>query len=102
MISKLIEKIQWPVLGLMFFFTVGWFLSQNSPVARDTVTFSSISRDPAAIKRVYDFSNLQGSALSIATKQRLISGAKVLYEDSSVGIELGHFVVKGGEGEKEL
>jgi hypothetical protein len=59
-------------------------------------------RDPAAIKRVYDFSNLAGSALDVASKQRLLSGAKIRKEDALVGVELGHFVVRNFEGNKEF
>ncbi len=58
------------------------------------------SRDPAAIKKVYDFSQLNGSALNFAAKQRLIDGAKIIRESKDLGLELGHFVVKGQDGLK--
>lgn len=60
----------------------------------------SPSRDPAAIKKVYDFSGLDGSALDLASKQRLLSGAEVVKSDADVGIKFGHFVFKGTDGQK--
>ena len=50
-------------------------------------------RDPAAIRRMYDFSNLQGSALQTALQHRLMDGARVVAENGNVGIEFGHFVL---------
>jgi len=91
------------VFGLLAVF-VGlgcWFTwsSQESPASAVSLSFAG-SRDPAAIRKSYDFSELDGLALSQATKQRLIAGAKLLKEPSQVGVELGHFVVRKGSGEK--
>lgn len=61
---------------------------------------TTTSRDPAAIKKVYDFSNLDGSALDQASKQRLISGVKLIDEKKDIGVELGHFVLRGADGQK--
>ncbi|MEI7972959.1 MAG: hypothetical protein WCH11_01175, partial [Bdellovibrio sp.] len=58
------------------------------------------ARDPAAIRRMYDFSNLQGSALQTALQTRLIDAAQVVARDDQKGIELGHFVVLNEKGEK--
>ncbi|MGE0631388.1 MAG: hypothetical protein AB7O96_03200 [Pseudobdellovibrionaceae bacterium] len=58
------------------------------------------TRDPAAIQKTFDFSELDGDALSLASKRRLLSGARVIREGKNLGFELGHFVVKGVEGEK--
>ncbi len=60
------------------------------------------ARDPAAIRKVYDFSELDGSALSAASKQRIIAGYSVKQEADSLGISLGNFVVRGTSGEKEF
>lgn len=68
--------------------------------AASNVEFSSSRRDPASIKRVYDFSQLEGSALNFAAKQRLLEGAKVIRDKNDVGVELGHFVIKGSDGQK--
>jgi hypothetical protein len=59
-----------------------------------------VARDPAAIRRSYDFSALEGSALEVATKNRLLAGLKSVRENNEVGVGLGHFVLKGPEGEK--
>lgn len=59
-------------------------------------------RNPASIRKNFDFSQLDGSALEYASKQRLVTGAKVLQEADQIGIELGHFVVRNGLGQKEF
>lgn len=65
------------------------------------VGYGNVSRNPAAIKRVFDFSNLEGSALSVAAKQRLLEGVEVIKErPQEVGVELGHFVLKNKDGQK--
>lgn len=57
-------------------------------------------RDPAAIRRMYDYSNLQGSALQTALQHRLVDGARIVAENGNVGLELGHFVVQDASGDK--
>lgn len=86
----------------LFFLGAGWWMSWSSKESADLyvdMNFSG-SRDPAAIRKSYDFSELDGVALSQATKQRLIAGAKILKESANVGVELGHFVVRGEAGDK--
>lgn len=81
----------------------GYFVSSTSsqfPFYATEIEKSAARRDPAAIKRVYDFSNLQGNALSTATKERLISGARILEVDNEIGVELGHFVIRDQDGNK--
>lgn len=89
-------------LFVLFFFVTGFLFSRASSQFPRTIEQASKSaaRDPAAIRHVYDFSQLDGSALDQASKQRLVSGAKVLNESDEIGIELGHFVVKGNDGQK--
>lgn len=91
-------------LSLLLFFTAGvclsWFSNQFSPEMVAQV--SRGSRDPAAIRRVYDFSNLDGSALSTASKQRILSGFETFRDADKVGIALGHFVVRGPDGRKQF
>jgi hypothetical protein len=91
-------------LGLVGFFAAGFLLSRSSkkfPVEIASWTNTS-RRDPASIKRSYDFSELEGNALSYAAKQRLLDGAEVVSNDKGVGVELGHFVIRGQDGKKEF
>lgn len=86
---------------VFIFFLFGYFLVKNSTNFEGSPRVSSTpTRDPAAIKKVYDFSNLDGSALDQASKQRLISGAKLIRESQDIGVELGHFVLRGPSGDK--
>ena len=90
---------------LLVFFGVGVFFSWHTkqfPYAAMVIEWPKVNRDPAAINKVYDFSNLQGSALMYATKQRLLEGAKIIKDQNDIGVELGHFVIKGENGEKEF
>lgn len=94
---KSFSKIAVMVLGFGF----GFFVSKNATHFPQLAYQSTkSSRDPAAIKRVYDFSDLQGTALDQASKQRLMTGAKILKHADEIGVELGHFVVKGMGGQK--
>lgn len=58
------------------------------------------SRDPAAIRPSFDFSQMEGSLLASASKERLVSGTRILKRRGSVGVELGHFVLRGPSGQK--
>ncbi|MFN7727636.1 MAG: hypothetical protein ACK5P7_00600 [Bdellovibrio sp.] len=100
--SKLMFKYGRIFAFFLFFLGAGWWMSWSSKDVPDMYvdTNFSGSRDPAAIRKSYDFSELDGFALSQATKQRLIAGAKILKENASVGVELGHFVVRGEAGDK--
>jgi len=92
-------------LGLIVFFAAGFLLSWQSrefPVEVANWTNANSRRDPASIQRNYDFSKLEGSALSYAAKQRLLDGAEVVHSASGVGVELGHFVIRGQDGQKEF
>lgn len=61
-----------------------------------------ISRDPAAIGRIYDFSNLKGEELRTAVKQRLLAGFGVEKRDDERGISVGHFVFIDSNGVKKF
>lgn len=92
-------------LGLIAFFAAGFFLSHQSrvfPVEVANWTDNSSRRDPASIRKNYDFSQLEGSALSYAAKQRLLDGAEVVQNATGVGVELGHFVIRGQDGQKQF
>ena len=56
-------------------------------------------RNPAAIRRSFDFSHLEGSALQLASRRRLVTDAQVvLAESGMVGVELGHFLTRDDSG----
>ena len=57
-------------------------------------------RNPAAIRKNFDFSRLTGSALLKAGGKRLLKDIKMIWKGSELGIELGHFVVMGDDGSK--
>ncbi len=60
------------------------------------------SRMPAAVPKVFDFSNLRGGDLRMASTKRLLEDAKILKGEESVGVELGHFVTMGTSGRREF
>lgn len=59
-------------------------------------------RFPAAIRRVFDYSQFEGEPLKIRSLKRLISDAQVVAKSGSVGLELGHFVTRGDDGQGQL
>jgi len=96
-------KTFFTVLGIALFFLCGILVSWQSrqfPDANSVTIVSRPSRDPAAIKKVYDFSHLEGSALNYAAKQRLLDGVKLVQDKKDIGVELGHFVIRG-EGDQK-
>ncbi|MCM2280498.1 MAG: hypothetical protein NDI61_01480 [Bdellovibrionaceae bacterium] len=64
--------------------------------------FFSKERNPAALKRVFDYSSFEGEPLKIRSLKRLVEGAQVVAKEGAVGIGLGHFVTKGTDGRGEL
>lgn len=60
------------------------------------------SRTPAAIQKNRDVSNLRGADFRIASRDRLLSDAKLLSEGNMVGIQLGHFITKKVDGSKQF
>jgi hypothetical protein len=60
------------------------------------------SRDPAAIRQVYDITHLHGSSLDKAMKERMLLGLETFKDDQGFGIGLGHFAFSLDSGEKVL
>lgn len=88
-------------LGMTFLlFTLSFVAGYG--VILQTSEWGPIARDPAAVRQVSDFSNLEGSALIGAMKKQLLSGAAVVHENHSLGVELGHFAMAKITGEKTL
>lgn len=98
-------KTLFTFFSIAVFFAAGFYAvwsSKEFPMDAYYTVQGKNSRDPAAIKKTYDFSHLQGSALDFAAKQRLVEGAKVIHDKQDIGVELGHFVIKGPEGRKQF
>lgn len=90
-------KQMWSRIGLVVFsFFIGLI------VIRVSEKKFAPQRDPAAIRQVFDFSRLRGSALEIAVKERLISGLDVHKTEQGFGLSLGHFAFQKENGEKTL
>jgi len=101
------QFVKWTFFGavLAASFYGGWQINQKATgfqVTRAQVTQlqPTISRDPAAIHKTYDFSHLAGEELDLASKERLVGSAAVHTEGAEVAIELGDFVVMGTNGQK--
>lgn len=58
------------------------------------------SRKPAAIRPYYDFTNLRGSALEVALKERVVSNLEIVHKDKDVGLTFGHFAFTNAASEK--
>lgn len=84
-----------------FFVIFGFFAVGYSMISNTSKKFS-INRDPAAVRQVYDFSHLRGSALEVAIKERMVSGLEVVRDEGHVGVSLGHFAFTNGAGERTL
>lgn len=61
-----------------------------------------VRRDPSAIRQHYDFTNLKGSALEVAMRERLISQIEIVKDETGFGLNLGHFAFKSDSGENLL
>ena len=101
-------KALYSIAIISFFFLSGILISRSSEkipmqlASNSNADYTSSRRDPASIKHVYDFSQLEGSALNFAAKQRLLEGAKLIHDKNDIGVELGHFVIKGSDGQKSF
>ena len=58
------------------------------------------SRDPAAIRKIFDFSHLSGKALLKATKSRILTGTQIVADEDRIGIEIGNFVLSTKDGKR--
>jgi hypothetical protein len=59
-----------------------------------------ISRDPAAIRQIYDFTHLRGTALEVAAKERIMQGFDIAKSADEVAFTIGHFAFINASGEK--
>jgi len=86
----------------MTFFLFAFSFGVGYGIMLHTSAWGPVTRDPAAIRQVYDFSNLSGSDLTAAMKKRLLAGSAIIREKQSLGVELGHFAMAKITGEKTL
>jgi hypothetical protein len=56
------------------------------------------SREPAAIPKNFDFSNLEGEALKQASIAQILKGTKVVKAGELTGFEMGHFTMRNSGG----
>lgn len=74
---------------------IGFLISQS-------VELKGTERSPAAVRKNYDFTNLRGSALEIALKERLITQVNVQKNESDVAFSLGHFAFTNSNNSRVL
>jgi len=93
----------------IFFFVVAVFIgaclgrqSWNGAIFLTSTSFSSNLRNPAAVHRSLEFSRLDGSELITGTHNRLVTSARILTQPGEMGIELGHFVTRDEQGNRQL
>ena len=67
-------------------FGVGYYASQISSVGQ------SVSRQPAAVRKSFDLTNLHGKALDSASKNTLLEGIQIAKQSWGLEMELGHFI----------
>jgi hypothetical protein len=104
MMKNFLKRGVWAAI-VAIFLGVGIQISLSKKNLKTTTSVTTtarigIARDPAAIRKNFDFSGLEGDALSQASKQRLVSGAVVTKSGSEVGVGLGDFVVATANGQK--
>ncbi len=76
--------------------------SWNGAIYLTSTSFTSNVRNPAAVHRDLDFTKLDGSELITGTHNRLVTTARVLMQPGQMGIELGHFVTRDDQGNRQL
>ncbi|MBX7231292.1 MAG: hypothetical protein K1X29_04305 [Bdellovibrionales bacterium] len=83
------------------FLAVGIYTIHNRPFGLVFVELGN-GRSPAAIKKTYDVSQLEGIALSKKIQERVIGEAVIVQHSENIGIQLGQFVIEGNENRKIL
>lgn len=87
---------------ILFAVLGGWVATQSWDGVTYVYTGSSERRLPAAVGKGVDFSELKGHALFLASQKRVVEELKILSAVDAVGVELGHFLVKNPNGEKQF
>lgn len=84
------------LIVLFFSFAIGQLI-----IFKTNDKFST-RRDPAAIRQTYDFTNLKGSALDFALKQRVLGDLEIVKTADNFGVSFGHFAFSTSDGQKFL
>lgn len=88
-------------IALFFFsFFAGFAFIFSSQDAHFRALKTHLARDPATIRPPFDFSGLQGQKVLDAAKKRLVTSTRIVNRLDRVGIEIGHFVIRGLSGQK--
>ena len=84
-----------------FFFAVGWWWGAT-PVKSISDLFES--RNPANMDASNDLSDFQGEELELRTRSILLDSIRITKDQTgeNFGVEVGHFAVRGENGEKEF
>ncbi len=100
------------MIGIIFFvFAVlaGVFmgrLSWHGAIYLTSTSFTTNLRNPAAVHRDLDFTKLDGAELITGNQNRLVTTARIILgkeaQAGEMGIELGHFVTRDEQGNKQL
>lgn len=92
------------LIPLFFVFALvgGWLISDSWGGITYVYTGDGDRRLPAAIGKGMDFSELRGDALFMASQKRVIEEMTLKYDGNSVGVELGHFLTRGHNGQKQF
>lgn len=89
-------------LFFIFALTGAWLISDSWGGITYVYTGDGDRRLPAAIGKGMDFSELKGDALFMASQKRVIEEMQLKYDGNSVGVELGHFVTRASNGQKQF
>lgn len=95
--DALVEK-----LGVAVFVMAASFAAYKTMNSHYGVIYVDLGdgRGPAAVRRGYDVSGLDGRALSRKMNDCLVGDAHILRREGSVGLELGQFVARSDQGKR--
>lgn len=86
------------------FFILGLWSSIRSWQGEEYMSVSQLTspeslRDPAAVRRGIDFSQIAGSDFASLSKERILKDATIrIGENGTYGLDLGHFIVRNQNG----
>jgi hypothetical protein len=89
-------------LGTLMFVLVAGYMTYATSMNHYGVIYVDVGdgRDPAAIRRAYDVSHLDGLALSKKINERLVGDSRILKRDDAIGLELGQFATLSGQNKR--